>query len=132
MTDEPTHRNVLRFYSMTTITTPVSSLRSVLGWTAAIGAVWIVAAALRPETTLHLGPLILPLLPAFLLRGQDRASIGVLGGAVLGLGVLAILALSGNLDGPPIEPFTNVLVESVALLGAATVAGLTIVWIADR
>jgi len=117
---------------MTTITTPANSLRSVLGWTAAIGAVWIAAAALRPETTLHLGPLILPLLPAFLLRGQTRANVGVLGGALLGLGVLAVLALSGNLDGPPIEPFTNVLVESVILLAAATAAGLAIVWIADR
>ena len=117
---------------MTTITTTTSSLRSVMGWTAAIATVWIVAAALRPETTLHLGPILLPLIPAFLLRGQDNAYTGVLGGAALGAGVLVILLLSGNLDGPAIEPFTTVIAESALLLVGSTAVGLGIVWLADR
>jgi hypothetical protein len=103
-----------------------------MGWTAAIAAVWIAAAVLRPETTLHLGPLFLPLIPAFLLRGHDGAYAGVLGGAAMGVGVLAILLLSGNLDGPTLEPFTSVISESIVLLAGATAAGLGIVWLADR
>jgi hypothetical protein len=122
----------LRFGVMTTTIAPSTSLRPALGWTAAIAAVWIVAAALRPETTLHLGPLLLPLIPAFLLRGQEGAYAGVLGGAALGAGVLVVLLLSGNLDGPALEPFTSVITESVVFLAAATAAGLGIVWLADR
>jgi hypothetical protein len=94
--------------------------------------VWIVAAALRPETTLHLGPILLPLVPAFLLRGQNKAYVGVVGGAAIGAGVIAILLLSGNLDGPALEPFTNVLAESVVLLAAASGAGFGVVRFADR
>ena len=124
--------HVRRSERMTTTITPTTSLRSALGWTAAIAAVWIVAAALRPETTLHLGPLLLPLTPAFLLRGQDGAYAGVLGGAAIGVGVLAILLLSGNLDGPALEPFTSVIAESVTFLATATAAGLGVVWLADR
>jgi hypothetical protein len=123
---------VKRFDHMTTITTPTNSLRSVMGWTGAIAAVWIVAAALRPETTLHLGPILLPLISAFLLRGQEKAYVGVLGGAAIGVGVLAVLQLSGNLDGPALEPFTNVVTESAVFLAASTAASLGIVWLANR
>ncbi|MEN8238390.1 MAG: hypothetical protein ABFR53_04210 [Actinomycetota bacterium] len=121
-----------RFDHMATVTTPTDSLRSVLGWTAVIAAVWIGAAALRSETTLHLGPLIVPLLPAFLLRGQESAYAGVLGGTVIGAGVLVILVLSGNLDGPALEPFTSVIAESIVFLAAASAAGLAVAWISDR
>ena len=117
---------------MTTISTPSSSLRAVMGWTAAIAVVWMVAAALRPETTLHLGPILLPLIPAFLLRGQEHAFAGVLGGTAIGAGVLAILLVTGNLDGPALEPFTSVITESVVFLAAASAAGFGIVWLADR
>ena len=103
-----------------------------MGWTAAIGVVWIVAAALRPETTLHLGPLFLPLIPAFLLRGQDRARTAVLGGTAIGGFILVILLLTGNLDGPALEPFTDVIVESVVFLAAASAAGFGVVWLGDR
>ena len=103
-----------------------------MGWTAAIAVVWMIAAVLRPETTLHLGPILLPLMPAFLLRGQDHAFAGVVGGTAIGAGVLAILLLSGNLDGPALEPFTNVITESVVFLAVASTAGFGIVWLADR
>jgi hypothetical protein len=117
---------------MTTTITPSTSLRSALGWTAVIAAVWIIAAVLRPETTLHLGPLLLPLIPAFLLRGHASAYAGVLGGAAIGAAVLVVLLLSGNLDGPALEPFTSVIAESVALLVVATAGGLGVVWLGDR
>jgi hypothetical protein len=81
---------------------------------------------------MHLGPLILPLLPAFLLRGQRNAYAGVLGGAAIGAAVIALLQFSGNLDGPPFEPFTSVLVESVVFLAVATAAGAAIVWSSSR
>ena len=132
MTEPFAERLHRRSTGMTTITTPTDSLRSVLGWTTAIAAVWIVAAVLRPETTLHLGPILLPLIPAFLLRGHAKAQVGVLGGAVIGAGVLGILLVSGNLDGPALEPFSSVISESVTLLLAATAAGFGIVWLADR
>ena len=121
-----------RFDRMTTTTAPANSVRSVLGWTAAIAVVWIVASALRPETTLHLGPILLPLMPAFLLRNEDNAYLGVLGGTAIGIGVLVILQVSGNLDGPALEPFTSVLVESFVLLAAAAAAGFGIVWLTER
>jgi hypothetical protein len=103
-----------------------------MGWTVAIAVVWIVASALRPETTLHLGPILLPLMPAFLLRNDDNAYLGVLGGTAIGVGILAILQASGNLDGPALEPFTSVLVESFVLLAGASAAGLGIVWLTGR
>ena len=121
-----------RFDRMTTTTAPVDSVRSALGWTAAIAVVWIVASALRPGTTLHLGPILLPLMPAFLLRNDDNAYLGVLGGTVIGLGVLVILQVSGNLDGPALEPFTGVVVESLVLLAAGAGAGFGIVWLTER
>ena len=103
-----------------------------MGWTAAIAVVWIVASALRPETTLHLGPILLPLMPAFLLRNDDNAYLGVLGGTAIGVGILAILQASGNLDGPALEPFTSVLAESFVLLAGALAAALGTVWLAVR
>lgn len=117
---------------MTTTITPTNSLRSAIGWSATIGAVWVIAAMLRPETTLHLGPILVPLIPAFLLRGQSSAYAGVLAGTAIGVGVIAILLVSGNLDGPALEPFTNVLTESVVFLVGATAAGFGVVRFADR
>ncbi len=103
-----------------------------MGWTAAIALVWIAAAALRPETTLHLGPLLLPLMPAFLLRNDGNGYLGVLGGTAIGVGVLVGLQISGNLDGPALEPFTNVLVESLVFLAAAAAAAVGVVWLSER
>lgn len=117
---------------MTTITRTTTPLRSVLGWTGAIALVWILAAAIRPETTLHLGPILLPLMPALLLRGRDKAYVGVLGGTAIGTGVLALLFLGGNLDGPSLEPFTSAIAESITFLAAGTALGIGVVWISSR
>jgi hypothetical protein len=131
-THSPPVEQIGRFDHMTTTTTPANSLRSVMTWTAAIAIVWIVAAALRPETTLHLGPILLPLMPAFLLRNDDNANVGVLGGTAIGAGVLVLLQISGNLDGPALEPFTSVLAETFVLLAGASAAGFGIVWLSEK
>ncbi len=117
---------------MTTPNASSNSLRAVLGWTVAIAAVWFFAAILRPATTLHLGPVLLPLLPAFMLRGQPDGYRGVLRGTAIGAGVVVLLLVSGNLEGPPLEPFTSVLVESFVFLAAAGAVGLFVIWLAAR
>jgi hypothetical protein len=121
-----------RFHGMTTTTAPPNPLRSVMGWTAAIAVVWIAAAALRPETTLHLGPILLPLMPAFLLRNDGNGYLGILGGTAIGVAVLVGLQISGNLDGSALEPFTSVLAESLVLLAAAAAFGVGVVWMSER
>jgi hypothetical protein len=99
-------------------------LRSAIAWTAGVAAIWILAAVLRPETTLHLGPVFLPLIPAFLLKGDERALVGVVAGIALGAATITLLSLTGNLDGPPIEPFTSTLTESYVVLAVSGILGL--------
>ena len=95
-------------------------------WTAGVAIVWIAAAILRPETTLHLGPIFLPLIPAFLLRGTPDSLKGVLAGVTIGAVTIAVLTLTGNMDGPPLEPFTDPLTESIAFLAGAGIIGLIV------
>lgn len=92
-------------------------------WTVGVAIIWLTAALLRPETTLHLGPIFLPLLPAILLRGTDDAMKGVLVGVMIGAATIAAVTLTGNMNGPALEPFTDPLTESVAFLtGSAMIA----------
>jgi len=111
---------------MTTTQSSAQSVqfRSAIAWTAGISAVWILVAVLRPQTTLHLGAVIVPLIPAFLLKGHDRALQGVIAGIALGAATIAALSLTGNLDGPPIEPFQSTLTESFVVLGVSGILGL--------
>ncbi len=111
---------------MTTTHSAATSLNSVIGWTAAIAVVWLITAFLRPETTLHLGPVIVPLLPAVLLRGQSVAPRAVLAGVGISAATIAILFLTGNLNGPPFEPFDSVLTESIVVLAGSAIVGLLI------
>jgi len=101
-------------------------LRSAIFWTTGVAAIWILAALLRSETTLHLGPVFLPLIPAFLLKGDERALQGVVAGIALGAATITLLSLTGNLDGPPIEPFTSTLTESFVVLAGS--GGLALVF----
>ncbi|MFV1999433.1 MAG: hypothetical protein ACC654_03620 [Acidimicrobiia bacterium] len=89
-----------------------------------MAAIWILAAVLRPETTLHLGPVFVPLIPAFLLKGDDKALQGVVAGIAIGAATIATLSLTGNLDGPPIEPFQSTLTESFVVLAVSGVLAL--------
>lgn len=100
------------------------TIASVGVWTAGIALVWIVAAFLRSDTTLHLGPLLIPLIPAFLGRDSDHPRRAVLLGIVIGALVVTTLALTGNLDGPALSPFPNALTESIALLAVGSAVGM--------
>ncbi len=107
-------------------------MRSVVTWTTAIGAVWFLVAVLRPETTLHLGPVFLPLLPVLLLWGQSNITRGVIAGVSIGAVTILLLTVTGNLEGPPIEPFTDPLTESVVVLAGAATVALIIARIAEH
>lgn len=122
----------MRSVTMATAHSPATSLRSVLGWTAGVAVVWILAALLRPETTLHLGPVFVPLLPVFLLWRRDDAVQGVFGGVAIGALTIAILLLTGNLDGPPLEPFGDPLTESVVVLAGTAIVAVVLARIGRR
>jgi len=111
---------------MTTTQASSSPFRSVVVWTAGIAVVWLAVGLLRPETTLHLGPIFLPLLPAFLLRGRDDAPNGVLVGVMMAAATIAALTITGNMNGPPLEPFTDPLTESLAVLAGASIVALIV------
>jgi hypothetical protein len=89
-----------------------------------LAAIWIAAAALRPETTLHLGPVLLPLVPLLVIGRLTNALPSVLFGVFVGFTVLVILGVLGNLDGPALEPFDSAAEESVFALLAAGAAGV--------
>jgi len=109
-----------------------SQLRSAIALTAAVAAIWILAAVLRSETTLHLGPVFMPLIPAFLLRGHDRAVHGIVAGIALGAATITLLSLTGNLDGPPIEPFQSTLTESFVVLAGSGLVALVFARFTER
>ncbi len=93
-------------------------------WTAAIGGVWLIVAFVRPDTTLHLGPLLVPLIPAILSRGTDHAIRSTVAGIVMAGIVLVILTASGNLSGPALGPFPDALAESLVFLAMGSVGAL--------
>lgn len=117
---------------MTTTTHARVPDRSVLAWTGAIAAVWLVAAILRPGTTLHLGPFLLPLVPAILGSDSAHPVRFTLIGFVVGAASIALLSVSGNLDGPALEPFTDAIDESIALLVFGGAVGLIVSALAGR
>lgn len=89
---------------------------------AGLTVVWVVAALLRTETTFHLGPIILPLIPLLIApKGSRTRAIGVAAG--VGAGVIALLSVTGNLSGPAFEPFSSAVAESVlTLIGSGILA----------
>jgi hypothetical protein len=95
-----------------------------LFWTAAIAVLWLVVAFVRPGTTLHLGPLLVPIVPAIVARGTDHAVRSTVVGIALAAAVLVVLAASGHLDGPALGPFPDALAESLVFLGIGSIAGL--------
>ena len=92
----------------------------------------MIAAFLRSDTTLHLGPLLLPLVPAILGRDAEHPIRLTMIGIGAGAAAIVVLFISGNLDGPALEPFPSALTESLVLLGAGSVIGLIIAALSGR
>ncbi len=109
------------------------SLRSAIGWTGALGALWIGVALLRPTTTFHLAPLLVagaaPVLAALDAPLQSRAVVilAAWSGALSLTATAAVVAL-GAMDGPSLAPFPSPTLEAIALSvgGAATGAAIGI------
>lgn len=95
-------------------------------------AVWVVAAALRPETTMHLGPVLLPLAPLMVTDRSTNGVIPVLFGVFIGFVVLGALGVLGMLEGPAFTPFDSAVAESVFALFAAGTAGVLFARLARR
>lgn len=81
-------------------------------------------ALLRPDTTLHLGPLLVPLIPAVVMEPSTQARRATVIAGGIGLGAITILAMTSNLSGPALGPFTNALAESLVFLMIGIGAGL--------
>jgi hypothetical protein len=102
-------------------------------------AVWLLAAAIRPEVTYHLAPtLVAGALPVTIVldRGQDPG-VGVLAAsAAIGFAIAVITAVllgaAGWLEGPTIGPFTSGLSESVAGAAFGAVTGLLVAAVSRR
>lgn len=114
---------------MTTYVNANHSTTTTVGilWASGIALVWIVAAIVRPDTTLHLGPLLVPLLPAIMMDGSRRAVAATMVAIVIGLGATALLAATGHLSGPAIRPFPDALTETLVLLALGAFASLGVV-----
>ncbi len=91
---------------------------------------WIVLAAVRPGVTFHLAPIIVvAAVPVTHRIGSGRpaaplamaATVGL--GAALGLATLALLEAAGGLQGPPLDLFSSVAIESLLGLAVGVVVG---------
>ena len=114
----------MRFPFMTSITHTERSVGTgaALALAGALAVIWVLVAWLRPDTTLHLGPVLVPLVPAITMGGGRSAfRATIIAG---GIGAMAIIALGvlGLLGGPALQPFPNATVESVVFL----VIGITV------
>ena len=98
----------------------------VLAWTSAIAVIWLIAAFLRSDTTLHLGPLLLPLVPAVLGRETGHPIRLTIIGILAGMATIIVLSTTGNLDGPALDPFPDALTESIIFLAGGGVLGLVV------
>ncbi len=109
-----------------TRTTAGSDIATGIGLALVIALLWATLAAVRPGTTLHLGPLLVPVVPSLVMAGGRRAALTTIVAAILGLALIAILAATGMLDGPALPPFPDATVESLVFLAAGTAVGLVI------
>jgi len=92
-------------------------------WVAGVATLWLIVALAWSGTTLHLGPLLVPLIPLVVARKESFAMRMTGAAAVVGLAVIAILWTTGNLDGPALSPFPSALAESLAFLAAGSTIG---------
>jgi hypothetical protein len=111
---------------ITTMTRP--GLLRATAWGVGFAALWLAVAALRPDSTFHLAPLLVAGVPPLTMAFDDSSgatsrSVTVAAAIGVGLALLAtvILAVVGRLDGAALEPFGNAVAESVvaAIVGGA-------------
>jgi len=115
---------MVRCTRMTTKTQSQTPTLQTFGVVALLAGVWLVAAILRPDSTFHLGPVLLPLVPLLTTPRDSDPRQAILFGIATGFVVLLILGIGGRLDGPAFEPFPSVAAESVFALLASGAVGL--------
>lgn len=93
-------------------------------------ALWLAVAALRPDSTFHLAPFLVAVVPPLVIAfdeslGATARSVTIAATIGVGLALLAttILAVVGRIDGAALEPFGNAVPESVAAAIAGGAAG---------
>ena len=104
---------------------------------AALAILWIGLAFWRPETTWHLGPLVVALSPALVHRSlgvmSRGAALGAVANGLLNTAVAtAILAFSDKLRGPELDIFPNVLTEIVAFAAIGALAAFALAITGNR
>lgn len=117
---------------MTSVThQQTASARSTYVVTASMALLWFVVAMLRPGTTIHLGPLVVPLIPTLLAHRGERSLAPTLFGAASAVAVLGLLTATGHLDGPALSPFSTAIEESIVFLGIGIALGFAS-WLVNR
>lgn len=118
---------------MTITTHPrTASVAAIIGVTLAIALVWITYALVRDDTTVHLGPLVVPFVPVATAHGAPRI-VALTGFATaLAAVVVVVLAATGNLDGPALGPFADATAESLVTLGVSASAALAVALLSRR
>jgi hypothetical protein len=108
-------------------------LRRAVGWALGLGVLWLIVVFVRDETTLHLAPLLVAGAPPVLNAFDDSAAmtprsvvLAATSGFVIAMAATLVLIATGNLDGPTIDPFGSVLVETLVLAVVGAAAGLLI------
>lgn len=117
----------LGFRGMTSSTTTdrtAVTLQSTVLWAAGVAALWLAVAVARSGTTLHLGPLLVPVVPLVVARSADFALRAMAVASAMGLGVIGLLSATGNLNGPALDPFPSAFAESLGFLVAGTAIGV--------
>ncbi len=96
-------------------------MRSSSRWFPVVGfaSLWAAGAVIVPESTFHLGPLIVAAVPAIGTRHRRLFWAPV--GTCLAVGVSLVLATLGHLGGPSLLPVGGALFESTV---AAVLGGL--------
>jgi hypothetical protein len=112
-----------------------NSLRALL-YTIGFAVLWFGLAAIKPTTTYHLAPIIMPLVPAGVLlsspisRRSATALPLVAGG--LSLATTALMSSFGYLAGPSLLPSGGAALESVVFTVVASALGLGLGWRTTR
>ena len=137
----PLNRNIDRSgrvdESMTAATDPDAPTRVAL-FVAGFAVLWVVLAALRPSTTFHLAPLILPLLPVGLvmsgatLPDRRRSTQATLAAVAVALLVTAALSGTGRLGGPSLLPSGGAATEAVVFTVVAGLVGIGLTFARSR